>query len=241
MINIKQLSLALFLTTSFTATNLLAAKPSIVGQWQCQMSYMGNNMGAAAVSFDSNGQTVMGGQPFSYTLQGNSLQISNGAASDSYTYQLNDNKLTLSYRDGSVFDCNRQASAAGPGGLLQMGGSQKQSAQAAGNEWQLNGTFCHYSGSSSLDSSYSTTSRIYFDGQGRWSMGSESSFSSNAGSGYSGGGVDNSGSYRINGGQVLYTTSAGEQGVARVNMQQRDGRITEIYVGDDLYSPGLCN
>jgi hypothetical protein len=72
-------------------------------------------------------------------------------------------------------------------------------------------------------------------------MGSESSFSGDAGSAYSGGGVDNSGSYRVNGRQIVYTTNSGEQGIATVNMQQNDGHITEIYLGQDLYSPSLCN
>jgi hypothetical protein len=182
----------------------------------------------------------MGGQPFSYKLlEGNTLQISNGSATDTYNYKLGKDKLQLSYRDGSTFDCTRQSAGSKPGGLLNRSGTGQT--QTGGNEWQLRGTFCHYSGSSSYGSSYSSTSSITFDGQGRWSMGSESSFSGDAGSAYSGGGVDNSGTYRVNGRQVIYTTASGEQGVARVNMQQNDGRITEIYVDQDLYSPSLCN
>ena len=182
----------------------------------------------------------MAGQPFSYKLiAGNTLQISSGSASDSYTYLLEKDKLKLSYRDGSAFDCVKQSASAAPGGLLQMPG--KSQSQSSGSEWQLQGVFCHYSGSSSYSSSYSSTSRISFDGRGRWTMGSESSFSGDAGFAYGGGGVDNSGSYRISGKQVFYTTNSGEQGVLRVNMQQNDGSITEIYLGEDLYSPSLCN
>lgn len=111
----------------------------------------------------------------------------------------------------------------------------------APNAWQLNGTFCHYSGSSSYGSSYSHTEMITFNGQGRWTMGSQSTFSSNAGSGYSGNGNAGTGLYLIEGNKVLYQTAEGEQGAAQVNMQQSDGRITEIYVDGELYSPSLCD
>jgi hypothetical protein len=237
MLNIFGLAM-LLATTLYSA--VVSATPGIEGQWQCQMGYQGNTAGAGTISFDKNGQCVMGGQPFSYKLlDGKTLQISNGTATDSYTYKLGKDKLELSYRDGSTFDCTRQASSSTPGGLLNQSGRGQP--QTGGNEWQVQGTFCHYSGSSSYGSSYSSTSRISFDGQGHWSMGSESSFSGDAGSAYSGGGVDSSGTYRVNGRQIIYATNSGEQGVARVNMQQNDGRITEIYVGEDLYSPSLCN
>jgi hypothetical protein len=218
----------------------VAAGTDIEGQWQCLMGFQGNSAGSGIISFNNNGQCVIGGQAFTCKLlDSNTLQISDGNATDSYTYKLGKNTLELRYRDGSTFDCTRRMSSAAPGGL--MGKSGTTQAHAGGNEWQLRGTFCHYSGSSSYGSSYSSTSRITFDGQGRWSMGSESSFSGDAGSAYSGGGVDNSGSYTITGKQVLYTTSTGEQGIARINMQQNDGHITEIYVDNDLYSPSLCN
>jgi hypothetical protein len=240
---VKRYSIAgawILLAVSLSAADALAENAAIVGKWQCQMTYQGTTAGSGLVSFDNNGQCMMGGQPFSYQLlAGNVLQISNGSASDTYNYRLENGRLKLSYRDGSAFDCVKQSADAPPGGLLQMQGNTRS--QSDGNAWQLRGTFCHYSGSSSYGSSYSSTSRISFDGRGHWTMGSESSFSGEAGSAYSGGGVDNSGTYRINGGQVFYTTSNGEQGVARVNMQQSDGRITEIYVGEDLYSPSLCD
>lgn len=112
---------------------------------------------------------------------------------------------------------------------------------ASENEWRLSGTFCTWSGSSSSysESSYSSSSRITFDGRGRWSMDSESSFSGNAGIAYGRGGGD-SGIYRVTGSQIQYQTASGEQGTAQVKMQQNDGRITEILVDGVLYSPSLC-
>ena len=240
MKNIKLPGTFFLLAISVSGTDLLAEQTTIEGQWQCLVSYQGYTTGSGIVSFDKSGQCLMGGQPFSYELLAdNTLQISKGNVSDTYTYHLEKDRLKLSYRDGSGFDCEKQSASSVPGGLLKM--DDKSQPQTGGNEWQLQGVFCHYSGSSSYSSSYSSTSRITFDGQGRWSMGSESSFSGDAGSAYSGGGVDNRGTYSVNGGQIMYTTNSGEQGVLRVNMQQSDGHITEIYLGEDLYSPSLCN
>lgn len=240
MKNYRLSRFTVLLTVSLPVAGAHSAEHAIAGQWRCQMSYMGDSTDSGMFSFDKSGQCVMGGQTFSCKLlSGNKLQISNGSATDSYTYSVDKDKLKLSYHDGSVFDCTKQSASAAPGGLLQKPAKAQQ--EKSGNEWQLQGTFCHYSGSSSYGSSYSTTSRISFDGQGHWNMGSESSFSGDAGSAYSGGGVDNSGTYRVTGGRVIYSTSSGEQGVVTVNMQQNDGRITEIYLGQDLYSPSLCN
>ena len=227
------------LLSSIAAPDVFASDTSIVGRWNCQMSFHGFSTGSVEVNFDNNGQCLIGNQQFSYTLANNTLHISNANATDSYTYQLNKDQLQLSYRDGSIFNCVKQVSNAAPGGLLNT--PKNNAPQNTGNEWQLKGVFCHYSGSSSYSSSYSSTSKISFDGKGHWAMGSESSFSGSAGSAYSDGGVNNSGTYRIQGNQIFYTTRNGEQGVGRVNMQQRDGRITEIYIGKDLYSPALCN
>ena len=120
----------------------------------------------------------------------------------------------------------------GQGGYGSPGGG-------GGSEWQLQGRFCTYGGSSGGGSSYSRTGWAQFDGQGSFSYGSESSFSGGAGSAY-GGGPGGGGRYRVQGNVVLLQFSDGSQGQARVNVQQNDGRITELYYGSDLYSPALC-
>lgn len=126
----------------------------------------------------------------------------------------------------------------GQGGYGYQGG-QGGYGGGGGNEWQVQGRFCTYGGSSGGGSSYSRTGWAQFDGQGNFSYGSESSFSSGAGMGY-GGGPGGGGRYRVQGNVVLLQFSDGSQGQARVNMQQNDGRITELYYGSDLYSPALC-
>ena len=113
---------------------------------------------------------------------------------------------------------------------------------ANSDNWRLQGNFCSYSGSSSSYSgtSYSSTSKIYFDGQGQWSMSSESSFSGTVGAYYNNQGSDESGRYVVNGNQIFYQTNTGEQGIAYVHNKSGDGRITEIKVDGTLYAPALC-
>lgn len=203
-------------------------------------------MSQIQVAFDSSGSANIDGQVFKYTVAPpNVLNLQDQFGSqDSYQYQFTQNNLTLTYSDGSSFVCQKNKGgplnrASGSTGSVTMA----TPAQGGGNEWQLQGSFCNWSGSSSSysGSSYSSTRRVNYDGRGRWSFGAESSFSNNAGFGYGGGGTDNSGSYRIQGNAIYYTTDAGEQGVAQVNMQQNDGRITEIKIDGALYAPQLCD
>jgi len=231
--------------------------PSVVGAWQCRMSMNGTPVGAGAVSFGADGRATIGGRPFRYQMRsGNVLRLQDASGYSDYTYELSDAGLTMRYSDGSAFACTRPAAGGGamgaaarggpPGHNRTVGAGGGAAGGGTGNEWQLQGTFCHTGGSSSYSSSssysgYSHTERITFDGHGHWSFGSEAAFSSNAGL-YSrgGGGAEESGRYRVVGRQIQYQTASGEQGVAQVKVQQNDGRITEITVEGTLYSPFLC-
>ncbi|OQY06192.1 MAG: hypothetical protein B6I22_06030 [Desulfobacteraceae bacterium 4572_123] len=236
----------------FISAGIVAAGPAdgtkFIGQWQCRMSYMGSDGPANDVSFDSSGTAVLGGRRFSYTvLAPNILRLQGQAGISDYRYEFSGDNLTLSYQDGSVFHCSRSGGMGG-GGVLggrvgQSGGNSAQTSGGAGNEWQLQGTLCNWSGSSSSysSSSYSSTRRISFDGRGHWTFGSESSFSGTAGMAYGGQGGQESGTYRVAGNQIYYTTATGEQGVAQVHMRQDNGRITEIMVDGALYATGLCD
>ena len=90
-----------------------------------------------------------------------------------------------------------------------------------------------------MSGSYSSSTRVWFDGAGRFSTRSESSFSGSAGSGY-GSGPGSGGTYRIAGDEVRLTFGDGSTGTARVNMRQADGRITELMFNGQLYATGLC-
>ena len=232
--------------------------PSVVGSWQCQFSMTGVPLGGGPVSFGADGRATVGGNPFAYQLlPGNLLRLQDATGANDYNYQLVDPQLTMTYGDGSAFTCTRGVAAATPpayGGRqpaydqgAERGGQPAYGQQGSGgNTWQLQGTFCHWGGSSNYYSSsdyssYSSTQRISFDGRGRWAFGSETSFTSDVGNYASGGGgADNSGTYRVAGNQIQYQTAAGEQGVAQVKIRQNDGRITEILVDGDLYAPAVC-
>jgi hypothetical protein len=216
-----------------------------LGQWQCQMSYMGSTGPASPVSFDQSGTAVLANQRFSYVLLSpNILRLQDQRGNSDYQYTFSGNNLTLTYQDGSTFFCTR----GGGGGALGSRGNQNsmpqpQAQQSSGNEWQLQGTLCNWSGSSSSygSSSYSSTRMISFDGRGHWNFGSESSFSGSAGMAYGGQGNENSGTYRIQGNQIYYSTSSGERGVAQVYFRQDNGRITEIKVDGAVYATSLCD
>ena len=120
---------------------------------------------------------------------------------------------------------------------------QQRQPAGSGQEYLLQGTLCSWSGSSSGygNSSSSSSTRVYFDGQGNFSYSSESSFSGDAGMAYGGNqGTGNGGIYRVVGNQVQLQFNDGTTGVAQINMQQDDGRITELMYEGTLYGTGLC-
>lgn len=132
-----------------------------------------------------------------------------------------------------------------PSGYPQTTSPQAPARQPSGSgqEYLLQGTLCSWSGSSSGygNSSYSRSTKVYFDGQGNFSYSSEASFSGDAGIAYGGDqGSGQGGTYRIVGNQVYLQFNDGTSGVAQINMQQDDGRITELMYEGTLYATGLC-
>lgn len=128
-----------------------------------------------------------------------------------------------------------QGSIPGPMGQPQM------PSRPGGQEHFLQGRLCSYSGSSNSSSSYSRTGWAYFDGKGKFTYGSEASFSSGSGLYHSGGGnADGGGSYRVIGNQIQLMFSDGSTGLAKVVVQQNNGRITEVMYEGTLYAAGLC-
>jgi hypothetical protein len=127
----------------------------------------------------------------------------------------------------------------GPGGSGHSG--QPGGMASGGQEHFLQGRLCSHSGSSSSSSSYSRTGWAHFDGRGNFTYGSEASFSSGAGLYHSGGGnADGGGTYRVMGNQIQLMFSDGTTGLAKVVMQQNNGRITEVMYEGTLYAVGLC-
>ena len=83
---------------------------------------------------------------------------------------------------------------------------------------------------------------MFFDGQGGFSYGQESSFSSGAGLAYgSQGGGANRGRYRVEKDRVILTFSDGSSRVASVYNRAGNGRITELMYERQLFAPQLCD
>ena len=199
---------------------------AILGNWVIDKEY-----GTGNLVFTEN-KLTMGGQVFDYTLEpGNILRITGDSGSDDYTYTLSGDKLSMSYSDGWNIQCTRGD------GTATM--STAPATNSGGNEYLLQGTLCHAGGSSDSYSSYSSSKWVNFDGQGSFTYGSESSFSSDAG-GFYDSGADGSGTYSVVGDNIYLSFSDGTSLTATVYFRQDDGRITEIYVGSDLYATGLC-
>ncbi len=261
-----QVILAAFFLGSTIWAGGARASDGLAGSWQCRAEFMGMTGEVEEVSFDGQGGIVMVGERARYTLEsGRIMRVSGGFDTEEYQYNLTGEQLVLAASDGSLLRCVRQSGrgtgsgAPGEGRTPEGIGSGKEiypappepggppqahaypgvEQPATDNGWQLNGTYCSWSGSSSSSSSYSSTRRISFDGQGSWSFGSESSFSSGAGAAYGGGGGD-SGTYRVVGDQILYQTGTGEQGAAIIKVRRNDGSASEIEVDGALYAPQLC-
>jgi hypothetical protein len=241
MRNMRQL-LAAGLFFSLAAAE--ADKVQFVGQWQCHLSYMGSIVSENRVSFESSGIVIIGDQRFNYSVPTPGiLRLQNQSGVSDYEFEIANRNLTLRYQDGSSFNCSRtDAMGDFTGGRKESAGGDLNQFAEPGKDWQLQGSYCNWSGSSSSYSSTSSSStrRINFDGQGHWSFGSESSFSGAAGQAY---GAQNNlerGRYRLMGNQIYYSSASGEQGIAEVNMRQSNGHITEIMVDGNLYATQLC-
>ena len=108
------------------------------------------------------------------------------------------------------------------------------------DDQKIMGTLCSWSGSSNSSSGYSRTQKIVFDGQGNFQVGSESSFSSDAGIAYGGNPNIQTGTYKVGDGTVTLYYRDGTIYEFRINMRQDNGMITELMYGNTLYATGFC-
>ena len=209
------------------------------GNWRYS-SYEGN----LDLIFQTENQLIFAGEAANYSLVQGAIRVQDEYYPVDYPYTLQGNTLNLSFPEGYQLAFIR-VDAGNVTGTQQDQNVDRQSGQAqqnrsGGQEYQLQGKLCSYSGSSTYSSSYSSTKWAYFDGQGNFQYGSESSFSSDAGSAYSGDNSGNRGTYRVSGDIVTLIYSDGSSDPAKVYMRQNDGRITELKYGEELYATGLC-
>lgn len=216
----------MWLCTVFSAAFAAENTAGLLGPWSCQ-----SDDGKVALEFRTQNELVYGGEPVRYMLRPGAIIVPGDFGPEEYRYTLKGNHLNLIFPSGQHVECRRTAANA----------TEAPAATGGGNPAQLSGRLCKYSGSSSSysGSSYSSLSTAEFDGRGHLVYGSESSFSSQAGSGYGSRGGTR-GTYRINGDKVFIQLEDGSATTARVNFRLNDGRITELVVDGKIWGAGLC-
>lgn len=214
----------------------------LLGRWKCSNSY-----GVASLEFQTGNRLVYEGETMTYEQGPGVLRVQEEDGSAEYRYALKGDVLQVVFPEGDRMECRRILAGEGAprGGTdLKLGSGSPGAGQpgGTGSAHLLQGRFCSYAGSSGSSSSYSRSTRVFFDGQGGFSYGQESSFSSGAGLAYgSQGGGANRGRYRVENNRVMLTFGDGSSGVASVYNQAGNGRITELMYEGQLYAPQLCD
>ncbi len=202
---------------------------TLSGNWQCQ-----SQTGPAALSFQNGNKFVLGDESFTYSLLPNNvLRTTADGQTYDYTYTYSDTAFSMTYSDGLKLQCTPGTGVA----------TATQSGQVAGTgqEYRLQGYYCTWAGSSDSVSGYSRSGWVQFDGQGKFTYGSEATFSSDAGIAYGGeGGGANGGTYQVSGNNIQLNYNEGGSDIATVYNQAGDGTITELMYNSDLYAPELC-
>ena len=213
----------------------------LLGRWKCSNSY-----GVASLEFHPGNRLVYEGEAMTYEQGPGVLRVQEEDGPAEYRYALKGDVLQIVFPEGDRMDCRRVPGGEGAargGADSRLGSGSPGAAQpgGAGSANLLQGRFCSYAGSSGSSSSYSRSTRVFFDGQGGFSYGQESSFSSGAGLAYgSQGGGANRGRYRVENNRVVLTFGDGSSGVANVYNRAPNGRITELMYKGQIYAPQLC-
>jgi hypothetical protein len=115
-----------------------------------------------------------------------------------------------------------------------------QQSTGGGLTWQLKGALCNWSGSSGSESSYSSTRKLIFDGQGNYQFGREGSFSGDAGLAYSGDPNVEIGTYSVGESSVTLYNQAGQTYQFIIKVRENNGVITCLEYEGALYATSLC-
>ena len=206
------------------------AESSLIGRWLFQ-----STEGQIVLEFLSASQLTLNGATTQYQLKEGIIQAMGDYGWEDYPYTLNQDNLVITFPGGIKISFSRTSGSSQP----QPGMSNQQA--GGGASWQLRGTLCSWSGSSGGVSSYSSSDRINFDGQGNFTFGRESSFSSDAGIAYGNNPNLQRGTYRVEDRSVILIFQSGETYRVNINMRQDNGMITELMYNDKLYATGLCD
>jgi len=203
-----------------------AGATGLIGQWACQ-----TGQGMARLAFQSDRELVFNGERTPYQLSPGAIQVAGDWGPVVYHYQLDGDRLAVTDPSGGTMQCQRQAAGAAGG------------VSGGGMEAMLRGPRCAYS--SSPDGGFSSLYKLYFDGQGHFTSGSESSYSGDPGSAYGSSNNPNAGSYRVTGNnkgsEIHLAFPDGSTGIAYVYFIDTDnGAILEFRLNGRHYGPSLC-
>jgi len=214
-----------------TATN--AQFDKLKGEWLCTSEY-----GNVKLGFADEKNLVYDGIGYPYQLSQDNIIVTAEGNQVTYPYRFQDIYLIVTFPEGYSLLFNQISKTYS---LPQKQVTLTDNSLSTGGNTFLRGSYCEYSGSSSSysETSYSNLNKIYCDGAGKFSYGSESSFSGNTGMAYGNSNAHN-GTYQIAGQQVTFTFSNGESYRMKINMVQNSGQITELMFGSKLYATGLC-
>ncbi len=207
---------------------------TLSGKWLFQ-----NQQGQLVLEFLSASQLSFNGESTQYQLKEGVIQTMGDYGWIDYPYTLNQGTLTITFPDGTQIPFARtSATATNQQGMNQKGTNQQSG--GGGSTGQLSGTLCNWSGSSGSSSSYSSTRKLFFDGQGNYQFGKEGSFSGDDGLAYSGDPNAETGTYSVGANTVTLTNQSGQTYQFQIKIRENNGAITCIEYEGALYSTTLC-
>jgi len=195
--------------------------------------------------FQSENKLIFDGEAANYSLAPGIIRVQDEYYIIDYPFVLEGKTMTITFPEGYQLIFTRAENNAGNSSAKEtenLGNDSVQNtfSRTSGEEYLLQGKLCNWSGSSGSSSSYSTTRWIYFDGQGNFQDGSETSFSSNDGL-YGGNEQGNSGTYRVSGNYIYLNYNDGSTIRANVYFRQDDNSISEIEYDGDIYGKTICD
>ena len=217
------------------AGNDQAAKKSFPsGRW-----VFSNEQGRLILEFLNDSELSFNGETTSYKISNGIIQAMGEFNWIDYPYTMNQNILSITFPDGNVIPFTRDNPQSADKANEAPPATNQQTTEG-GDVWQLQGAICSWSGSSSSYSSYSRTQKIVFDGRGNFQLGSESSFSSDAGMAYGGNQNVKRGTYKVRDMLVILYFQDATVNVFQVKTRQNSGMITEMMFNGTLFAKGLC-
>lgn len=191
-----------------------------MGRWRCQAPD-----GPALLEVLSNTELSYNGQRTSFQLGQGVLRVQEDWGMAEYRYRIQGDEMTVTNPDRSVTQCRRQQTQTGQGGMESL----------------LQGARCAYS--SSPDGGFATTYKMYFDGQGNFLWGTESSFSGDPGMAYGLNNNPDAGRYVVGGtsrgAEIYLTWPNGDPGLATVSLGDAGG-IYEFELNGRHFAAALC-